>query len=268
MASKRRRELISGSAAALGAALLGAPLPSGAQQGTGRAGPRRLKLLVAGAHPDDPESIAGGTILRYTDAGHEVVCLYLTRGEAGIPGKTHAEAAAVRTDEALRACSLLKARVRLVGQVDGATEVGVGRYAETRRIFDEERPDLVITHWPIDTHRDHRAMALLAYDAWLAEPPVRAVLRRGHDRGADPGLRPQPLRGHHRGRAPEARGLLRPREPESRRVLRPPRDDAPLPRTGSRVRAGRGLRPPAFARFGCLSGLTVLVQVRFVGKER
>ena len=54
------------------------------------------KLLVAGAHPDDPESIAGGTILRYTDAGHEVVCLYLTRGEAGIPGKTHAEAAAVQ----------------------------------------------------------------------------------------------------------------------------------------------------------------------------
>jgi LmbE family N-acetylglucosaminyl deacetylase len=167
MTSRRRRDLLTGSSAALGAALLGSPLPLSASQGTGRAAARRLKLLVAGAHPDDPESIAGGTILRYVDAGHEVVCLYLTRGEAGIAGKTHAEAAAVRTDEVLRACSLLKARARLVGQVDGATEIGVGRYAETRRIFDEERPDLVITHWPIDTHRDHRAMALLAYDAWL-----------------------------------------------------------------------------------------------------
>jgi LmbE family N-acetylglucosaminyl deacetylase len=167
MRSSRRRDLLTGSAAAFGAALLSAPLPAGAAQGRGAA--RRLKLLVAGAHPDDPESIAGGTILRYTDAGHEVVCLYLTRGEAGIAGKTHAEAAGVRTEEALRACALLKARARLVGQVDGATEVGVARYAEIRRIFDDERPDLVITHWPIDTHRDHRAMALLAYDAWLAE---------------------------------------------------------------------------------------------------
>ena len=167
MRSTRRRDLLTGSAAALGATLLGSPLPLASAQSSGRGTARRLKLLVAGAHPDDPESIAGGTILRYTDSGHEVVCLYLTRGEAGIPGKTHAEAAAVRTDEALKACSLLKARARLVGQVDGATEVGVGRYAEVRRIFDEERPDLVITHWPIDTHRDHRAMALLAYDCWL-----------------------------------------------------------------------------------------------------
>ena len=167
MPSRRRRDMLGGSAAALGAALLGSPLPAGAQQGAGRA--RRLKLLVAGGHPDDPESIAGGTILRYVDAGHEVVCLYLTRGEAGIPGKTHAEAAAIRTDEAIRACSLLRARTRLVGQVDGATEVGVARYGEVRRIFEDERPDVVITHWPIDTHRDHRAMSLLAYDAWLVE---------------------------------------------------------------------------------------------------
>jgi LmbE family N-acetylglucosaminyl deacetylase len=167
MASKRRRDVLGGSAAALGAAFLGSPLPAPAQTGAGRG--RRLKLLVAGGHPDDPESMAGGTILRYADAGHEVVCLYLTRGEAGIPGKTHAEAAAIRTDEAIRACALLKARVRLVGQVDGATEVGVGRYGEVRRIFEDERPDLVITHWPIDTHRDHRAMSLFAYDAWLAE---------------------------------------------------------------------------------------------------
>jgi LmbE family N-acetylglucosaminyl deacetylase len=163
--ARRRRDLLTAAVAAAGGAWLASPLPAAAQ-GPAR---RRLKLLVAGAHPDDPESIAGGTILRYVDAGHEAVCLYLTRGEAGIPGKTHAEAAAIRTEEAIRACSLLKARTRLVGQVDGASEVGVGRYGEVRRILEDERPDVVITHWPIDTHRDHRAMALLVYDAWLAE---------------------------------------------------------------------------------------------------
>jgi len=31
----------------------------------------------------------------------------------------------------------------------------------------EEEPDIVLTQWPIDTHRDHQVVALLAYDAWL-----------------------------------------------------------------------------------------------------
>ena len=44
---------------------------------------RKLKIVVAGAHPDDPELGAGGTIARYADLGHEVVCLYLTRGQVG-----------------------------------------------------------------------------------------------------------------------------------------------------------------------------------------
>jgi LmbE family N-acetylglucosaminyl deacetylase len=25
----------------------------------------------------------------------------------------------------------------------------------------------VLAHWPLDSHRDHRALALLVYDAWL-----------------------------------------------------------------------------------------------------
>lgn len=69
----------------------------------------RLKVLVAGAHPDDPESGCGGTIARYADEGHTVTILYLTRGEAGIRGKSHDEAAAIRTAEAKKACEILKA---------------------------------------------------------------------------------------------------------------------------------------------------------------
>lgn len=127
----------------------------------------KLKAVVAGGHPDDPESIAGGTMALLADEGHDVVALYLTRGEAGIAGKGHAEAAAIRTAEAQAACAILKARPRFAGQVDGATEVSASRYQEMRAILEDERPDLVITHWPVDTHRDHRATSLLVYDAWL-----------------------------------------------------------------------------------------------------
>ena len=30
----------------------------------------------------------------------------------------------------------------------------------------DEKPDVVFTHWPVDNHRDHRAISNLVYDAW------------------------------------------------------------------------------------------------------
>jgi LmbE family N-acetylglucosaminyl deacetylase len=143
------------------------PLPVSAAPGAGPSA-RRLKVVVLGGHPDDPESMAGGTIARFAGLGHAVVCLYLTRGEAGIEGTSHAEAARKRTAEAERACAILGARPRFLGQVDGATEVTPARYAETRAVLEQEGPDVLLTHWPVDTHRDHRTASLLAYDAWLA----------------------------------------------------------------------------------------------------
>src|SRR5579883_2629195 len=157
-----RREALAGLAAA--AAAVGLPL---VEVGAAEASSRKLKVIVAGAHPDDPESAAGGTIARYTDLGHEVVCLYLTRGEAGMRGKTHKEAAAIRTAEAEKACQILKARPLFAGQVDGSTEVNPARYDEFFKLLSAEKPDIVFTHWPVDTHRDHRATSLLVYDAWL-----------------------------------------------------------------------------------------------------
>jgi len=166
-----RREALKATLRAGGLLALPVPLASGQSPGTG---PRRLRVVVFGGHPDDPETMAGGTIARFAGLGHDVLCLYLTRGEAGIEGSSHADAARVRTEEAEKACAALGARLRFAAQVDGATEVTAARYAETRVILEEEKPDLLITHWPVDTHRDHRAASLLAYDAWLA-------LRRSFD---------------------------------------------------------------------------------------
>ena len=92
-----RREALktAGSAAAL--TILGG-IPLSARE-TGDPSDKK-KILVIGAHPDDPETGAGGTICLLTRAGHEVVSVYLTRGEAGIRGKTHDEAATIRVAEA------------------------------------------------------------------------------------------------------------------------------------------------------------------------
>ena len=126
----------------------------------------RKKILVIGAHPDDPETAAGGTMCLLADAGHEVVSVYLTRGEAGIRGKSHEEAAAIRVKEAEAACTLMDARPLFMDQIDGSTEINRDRYLEMREMLEREKPDIVITHWPIDGHRDHAICGLLVLDAW------------------------------------------------------------------------------------------------------
>jgi N-acetylglucosamine malate deacetylase 1 len=127
----------------------------------------RIKVVVVGAHPDDPESGCGGTISRYADLGHEVVILYLTTGEAGIPGTPASEAAAIRSAEARKACTILKARPVFAGQIDGDTSLGNDQYRHVAQLLEAEKPALLFTQWPIDTHRDHRIASLLTYDYWL-----------------------------------------------------------------------------------------------------
>lgn len=159
-----RRQLLTASALAAGG-LLGLP-PVGSAQKPASPPERRLKVAVVGAHPDDPESSCGGTMALYSSLGHEVDAIYLTRGEAGIPGKSESEAAEIRTAEAERACAILGVRAIFAGQVDGRTEISKASYDEFRRLLDGVRPDIVFAPWPIDTHRDHRAASLLAYEAW------------------------------------------------------------------------------------------------------
>ena len=124
------------------------------------------KVLVIGAHPDDPETMCGGTMLKLREAGVDVVAVYLTSGEAGIAGMSHEESRAIRQQEARHACEVLGVRPVFLTQIDGNSEVNKMRYEEMKELIVAEKPDMVITHWPIDSHRDHRVCAVLVYDAW------------------------------------------------------------------------------------------------------
>jgi LmbE family N-acetylglucosaminyl deacetylase len=126
---------------------------------------RKLKVIVAGGHPGDPEYGCGGTVARYTELGHEVVLLYLNNGEW--PASKGGAPASTRTAEASRACQILKARPASAGQTNGHAVLDAGHFHDFRKILDAERPDVVFTQWPIDAHRDHRATSALAFDAWL-----------------------------------------------------------------------------------------------------
>lgn len=127
-----------------------------------------LKVVCVGAHPDDPESGCGGALLRYAALGHAVTIVYLTRGERGIPGKSLDEAARIRTAESEAACKIIGAKPVFFGQIDGATEVTRAQVDAMTRLLSAERPDILLTHWPVDTHMDHQVASTLTTRAWMS----------------------------------------------------------------------------------------------------
>ncbi len=124
------------------------------------------KVLIIGAHPDDPETGCGGTMILMKRAGYDVKCVYLTRGEAGIEGVQGDEAARIRSEEVKNACAITGADHVFLTQIDGQTEINKARYDEMLKLIQDEDPDIVFTHWPIDGHRDHRICSILVYDSW------------------------------------------------------------------------------------------------------
>ena len=76
-----------------------------------------LKIVFAGGHPGDPECGCAGTMARYADLGHEVVVLYLNRGEGYCGSSPLDRCAAIRTAEAQKACQILKARAEKSGLI-------------------------------------------------------------------------------------------------------------------------------------------------------
>jgi LmbE family N-acetylglucosaminyl deacetylase len=127
---------------------------------------RKLNVVCVGGHPDDPESGCGGTLARYAALGHAVTIIYLTRGEAGIAGESHERAAAIRSAECEAACKILGAKPLFAGQIDGNTVVDARSAESFARLLSGERPDIVFTQWPIDTHPDHVAAGTLTFRAW------------------------------------------------------------------------------------------------------
>ncbi|HXM16974.1 MAG TPA: hypothetical protein VN933_17140, partial [Candidatus Eremiobacteraceae bacterium] len=86
MTKNSRREFLaaSGALALGGGGLLGGATADAASLGAGAetpaSGGRKIKVVVCGGHPGDPEYGCGGTIARLTQMGHDVVLFYLNDG--------------------------------------------------------------------------------------------------------------------------------------------------------------------------------------------
>ena len=58
---------------------------------------------------------------------------------------------------------------------DGQAIVDKAHYQDFAQLLAAQNPDILFTHWPIDNHRDHRALSQLALDAWLASHKKAAL---------------------------------------------------------------------------------------------
>jgi LmbE family N-acetylglucosaminyl deacetylase len=150
---------------------------SGAASGWSTNLPVPGSALAIGAHPDDVEFGAGGTLAKWADAGcvvHHLVCTDGSKGtwdaSADLP-----ELVARRQDEqreaARRLAGARAGEVAFLGRVDGELDSDRATRGEVARVIRRLRPDIVLGHDPWKRYRlhpDHRNAGLLTCDAIVA----------------------------------------------------------------------------------------------------
>ncbi|MBI2368764.1 MAG: PIG-L family deacetylase [Deltaproteobacteria bacterium] len=132
------------------------------------------RLLVIGAHPDDAESGAGGSVALWSKAGDEVQLIVCTSGDKGTkdPDLSPHRLAELREQEQEEAARCLGiSRVIFLRHQDGQLEPTLKFRGELALLIRQVRPDVVVTHdpWrPYMLHPDHRAVGFTATDAIVA----------------------------------------------------------------------------------------------------
>jgi LmbE family N-acetylglucosaminyl deacetylase len=126
---------------------------------------KKLRVVVFGGHPDDPESGAGGLIATLTRQGHEVICAYGTafRGDRRFFDRPEAE---VRKAEATAACEVLRAKPKFFLYAHERLTADEATLKEVSAWLDEVKPDIVVTHWPLDTHPNHHVVSSLVWQCY------------------------------------------------------------------------------------------------------
>jgi len=112
-----------------------------------------MKILAIGSHPDDIEFGCGGTLAKFSSDGkNRIYLLVMTRGsKGGNPG--------LRWREQKLSAKILGAELYSGDFKD--TEIPSARRTITaiENVIKDISPDLIFTHFPEDTHQDHRATA-------------------------------------------------------------------------------------------------------------
>jgi LmbE family N-acetylglucosaminyl deacetylase len=124
----------------------------------------RKRALVIGAHPDDNEFGAGGTVAKLTEQGWDITFIIATNGNKGShdPGMSSYRLSEIREQEQRAAAAALGvAQVIFLRNNDGELEPTPALRSEIALYIRHFKPHYVFTHDPWKhymLHPDHRAV--------------------------------------------------------------------------------------------------------------
>jgi LmbE family N-acetylglucosaminyl deacetylase len=125
-----------------------------------------MKILAIGAHIDDVEIGCGGTLAEAGRSGWETHILVLSESDYSGPGgevlRTR-EQAVQEGREAARHLGVFRMEILDFPTLDIPYNHASVEAVEShlRRL----RPDVILAHWPHDTHQDHRTVSLATISA-------------------------------------------------------------------------------------------------------
>lgn len=124
----------------------------------------KLHIIIIGAHPDDPDKV-GGTAYKWAQAGHDVLMVSLTNGDAGHQTIPPEELAKIRREEARKAGEVIGVRYITLDNHDGQLMPTYENRLQVIKLIREQKADIVIFPRPYDYHPDHRYTGILVLDA-------------------------------------------------------------------------------------------------------
>jgi len=125
----------------------------------------KVNVVVIGAHPDDCDIDAGGTAILFAKAGHNVLFVSVTNGDAGHHEKGGGALAKIRRAEAQEAGKRFGVKYVVLDNHDGELMPTLDIRLNIIRLIRQWNADVVIGPRPNDYHPDHRNTAILLQDA-------------------------------------------------------------------------------------------------------
>ncbi|MFO8048564.1 MAG: PIG-L family deacetylase [Desulfosudaceae bacterium] len=120
---------------------------------------KKMNILAIGAHPDDIEIGCGGSLIKYSDKGHNIFLMLMTQGEEGGQPQT-------RKAEQEKAAALLGVQEIFWGEVvDTHLKVNLASIQIMEAVLAKVRPNFIFCPFSDDTHQDHRHLAQITISA-------------------------------------------------------------------------------------------------------
>jgi N-acetylglucosamine malate deacetylase 1 len=126
----------------------------------------KKNILAIGAHFDDIELGCGGTVARHVANGDNVIMLVLTDSAYYNYDGTPIRTVKCAKSEGEAAAKLLGvSRLISIGLETKTVSYGFKLIEVINQVIDEEKIDVIYTHWDKDVHQDHSAIGKATFNA-------------------------------------------------------------------------------------------------------